>query len=361
MLATRTTRALSLKPIPRLSTQHLRPMCGVLLHKTPSYRRDFTFTPVLRSMKRTPELRIQLESEYTLAEPAWSHPVYTREQMEHIKIEHRKCSTWSDYVALAAVRLLRWGFDFATGYKHDHAVALGKKDPKAAAKKYSMSEEKWLTRLIFLESVAGVPGMVGGMVRHLQSLRVLRRDNGWIGTLLEESQNERMHLLTFLKFREPGLFMRTMLLGAQGVFFNLFFLCYLVSPKTCHRFVGYLEEEAVITYTRTIADLEAGKLPKWENMEAPQIAKDYFGLQPGCDYVKDLLMVVRADEAKHREVNHTLANLEQKIDPNPFAAQWPQGMPRPSKGLEWTKGTGWERGELAEIASKMEPKAPIAA
>ena len=79
-----------------------------------------------------------------------------------------------------------------------------------------MSEEKWLTRMIFLESIAGVPGMVGGMIRHLHSLRLLRRDHGWIQTLLEESQNERMHLLTFLKFRNPGIFMRVMLLGAQG-------------------------------------------------------------------------------------------------------------------------------------------------
>lgn len=43
-------------------------------------------------------------------------------------------------------------------------------------------------------------------------------------SLLEESYNERMHLLTFLKMAEPGLFMRVMVLGAQGVFFNGFFL-----------------------------------------------------------------------------------------------------------------------------------------
>ena len=35
------------------------------------------------------------------------------------------------------------------------------------------------------------------------------------------------------------------------------FAAYLISPRTCHRFVGYLEEEAVITYTREIADLDA--------------------------------------------------------------------------------------------------------
>lgn len=32
--------------------------------------------------------------------------------------------------------------------------------------------------------------------------------------------------------------------AAQGVFFNAFFVSYLISPRICHRFVGYLEEEA---------------------------------------------------------------------------------------------------------------------
>lgn len=35
-----------------------------------------------------------------------------------------------------------------------------------------------------LETVAGVPGMIGGMARHLKSLRRLSRDHGWIHTLL---------------------------------------------------------------------------------------------------------------------------------------------------------------------------------
>ena len=49
----------------------------------------------------------------------------------------------------------------------------------------TMTERKWLNRCIILESVAGVPGMVGGMARHLRSLRTLNRDNGWIHHLLE--------------------------------------------------------------------------------------------------------------------------------------------------------------------------------
>lgn len=36
-----------------------------------------------------------------------------------------------------------------------------------------------------------------------------------------------MHLMSFLFIRRPSLFMRLMILGAQGVFFNLFFLTYI--------------------------------------------------------------------------------------------------------------------------------------
>lgn len=37
--------------------------------------------------------------------------------------------------------------------------------------------------------------MVGGTLRHLRSMRLLKRDGGWIHSLLEEAENERMHLL----------------------------------------------------------------------------------------------------------------------------------------------------------------------
>jgi hypothetical protein len=189
----------------------------------------------------------------------------------------------------------------------------------------------------------------------------LTRDR--IETLLEEAYNERMHLLTFLKIAEPGLFMKFMCLGAQGVFFNSLFLSYLISPRTVHRFVGYLEEEAVLTYTLVIGDLEAGKLPKWYipatpatattkaipefNMQAPDLAVNYWDMPEGKRTMKDLIYYVRADEAKHREVNHTLANLDQKEDPNPFVSTYKdESKPHPGKGLENTKGAGWERDEV---------------
>ncbi|KKK27292.1 hypothetical protein ARAM_001935 [Aspergillus rambellii] len=271
---------------------------------------------------------------------AWAHPIYAEEEMQRVVVGHREAQNWADWVALGSVRVLRWGMDLVTGYRHP---APGKEHEA----KFQMTEKKWLTRFVFLETVAGVPGMVGGMLRHLRSLRRMKRDNGWIETLLEEAYNERMHLLTFLKLAEPGWFMRLMVLGAQGVFFNGFFLSYLISPRTCHRFVGYLEEEAVLTYTRAIQDLQTGRLPGWEKLEAPEMAVRYWKMPEGNRTMKDLLLYVRADEAKHREVNHTLGNLNQGMDPNPYVAKYKDlTKPHPSKGIAHLKTTGWEREEV---------------
>jgi len=156
-----------------------------------------------------------------------------------------------------------------------------------------------------------------------------------------------MHLLTFLKMAEPGWFMRFMVLGAQGVFFNAMFISYLISPRTCHRFVGYLEEEAVLTYTREIKDLDAGKLPMWEKMQAPDIAVKYWNMPEGKRSMRDLLLYIRADESKHREVNHTLGNLDQKNDPNPYASEYvDDSKPHPTKGIEYNRPGGWSREDV---------------
>lgn len=92
--------------------------------------------------------------------------------MRDIKIAHREARNWSDWVALGTVRFFRWSMDLVTGYRHP-------KPGEILPARFEMTESKWLTRFIFLESVAGVPGMVGGMLRHLRSLRRMKRDNGW--------------------------------------------------------------------------------------------------------------------------------------------------------------------------------------
>ena len=69
-----------------------------------------------------------------------------------------------------------------------------------------MNESHWANRIIFLETVAAVPGMLGGMFRHLKSLRTLEKDHGRIFKLLQESENEIMHIFTFLTLKNPGIF-----------------------------------------------------------------------------------------------------------------------------------------------------------
>lgn len=159
-------------------------------------------------------------------------------------------------------------------------------------------------RAVVLETVAAVPGMVGGALQHLRSLRRMESDHGWIHTLLEEAENERMHLLTFVNIAQPSQFERLLVLLVQGIFYNCFFLLYLIAPKTAHRVVGYLEEEAVHSYTEYLAGVDNGTNA---NVPAPRIAIDYWKLAPDAR-LREVIVAVRADEAHHRDVNHQFAD-----------------------------------------------------
>ena len=159
-------------------------------------------------------------------------------------------------------------------------------------------------RAVVLETVAAVPGMVGGMLQHLKAIRRIRDDQGWIRELLDEAENERMHLMAFIHIAKPSVLERAIILIAQGVFFNLYFLLYLLAPKTAHRVVGYLEEEAVISYTQYLAQVDAGVV---ENVPAPDMAIAYWNLPPDAR-LRDLIVTVRADEAGHRDKNHDFAD-----------------------------------------------------
>jgi ubiquinol oxidase len=159
-------------------------------------------------------------------------------------------------------------------------------------------------RAVVLETVAAVPGMVGGLLQHLKALRHIREDQGWIRELLDEAENERMHLMTFIHIAQPSLFERGLIMVGQAIFFNAYFFLYLFAPKTAHRVVGYLEEEAVVSYTGYLAEVDAGRV---ENVAAPEIAINYWKLAPDAR-LREVIIAVRADEAKHRDVNHGFAD-----------------------------------------------------
>ena len=192
---------------------------------------------------------------------------------------HREPKSVSDRIAFAFTKLLRFFADvfFARRYGH---------------------------RAVVLETVAAVPGMVGGALQHLRALRRMESDGGWIRTLLDEAENERMHLMTFIQIAQPSSFERLLVMIAQGVFYNLFFLLYLVSPKTAHRVVGYFEEEAVYSYTEYLAGVDDGT---YENVAAPKVAIEYWKLAPDAR-LRDVIIAIRADETHHRDVNHGFAD-----------------------------------------------------
>ena len=176
-------------------------------------------------------------------------------------------------------------------------------------------------RAIVLETVAAVPGMVGATINHLKCLRRMCDDKGWIRTLMDEAENERMHLMTFIEVAKPTLFERLVILGVQWVFYLAFFALYLISSKTAHRIVGYFEEEAVLSYTLYLKEIDEGRS---RNVPAPEIARRYWNLPEGAT-LRDVVLVVRADEAHHRDVNHGFANelaglpVEQtKMAPSPY-------------------------------------------
>ncbi|KAJ6854267.1 ubiquinol oxidase 2, mitochondrial-like [Iris pallida] len=166
-------------------------------------------------------------------------------------------------------------------------------------------QRRYGCRAMMLETVAAVPGMVGGMLLHLRSLRRFEHSGGWIRALLEEAENERMHLMTFMEVSQPRWYERALVIAVQGVFFNAYLLGYVISPKFAHRVVGYLEEEAIHSYTEFLKELDTGAI---ENVPAPAIAIDYWRLPPDAT-LRDVVTVVRADEAHHRDVNHFASDI----------------------------------------------------
>lgn len=192
---------------------------------------------------------------------------------------HHGIRDWSDRVAFGITRGLRFLAD------------------TFFAKRYG-------NRAIVLETVAAVPGMVGAALIHLRCLRWMRDDEGWIRTLMDEAENERMHLMTFVEIAKPSWLERMLVLVAQAMFFGFFLCLYVISSRTAHRLVGYFEEQAVISYTQYLREIDEGRV---ENVPAPAIAIEYWRLPAGAR-LREVVIAVRDDEAGHRDVNHRFAD-----------------------------------------------------
>lgn len=228
------------------------------------------------------------------------HGHYTKDELE-VNLTHVEPKDNRDKVALAAVKLMRNWFDLFTGWRNDNITV-----------------NNILNRTIYLETIAAVPGMVAAIVRHFRSLRSMKPDGGYMQLFLEEANNERMHLLTFVRMKDPNMLFRATVVLSQFGFGAAFLVAYSISPSFCHRFVGYVEEEACSTYTKIIKAIETApegsELAAWRTEPAPKIARAYWKLEQGT--VLDMMYAVRADEAEHRDVNHLVSGVKEgQINP----------------------------------------------
>lgn len=309
--------------------------------------------PRAKEVAKSSHVVFQPSSAY-IREGIFTHHGYDMDVIERVKPSFRAPKTFGDKAAKALVTMIRSTFDMLTGYR---AAPKGEEnDPK-----HKIPMNTWINRIIFLETVAAVPGLAGAMVRHLQSIRRFKRDLGWWECQIEESANESMHLKAILAFSESfkphGWFMRTGVVLTQGIMMNAFFMAYIINPQICHRWVGHLEQEAVVTYTHLLHELDQGWHPE-AKLAAPDLAIQYWKMAPESNF-RDMINVIRADEVVHCSVNHTLAGLDQTIDPNPFVLQYPKNSPLVNPNIHdfnavLSHPTGWERDEI-DVSAAIHP------
>jgi ubiquinol oxidase len=191
----------------------------------------------------------------------------------------------------------------------------------------SLFGDRYGHRAVVLETVAAVPGMVAASLLHLKCLRRMIDDHGWIRTMMDEAENQRAHLMVFVQIARPSLPERLLILLAQGLVYNAFFVLYLVSPATAHRIAAYAAEDAVRGYTRYLGGLQSGQ---YKDVPAPPLSLAYWHL-PADARLSDVIVALREDEAIHRDVNHAFADalLSGKTFPDR-----PQRWPGPSAGSQ---------------------------
>ena len=155
-------------------------------------------------------------------------------------------------------------------------------------------------RAVVLETIAGVPGMVAGMWIHLKSLRQMKTGYGpMIRELLDEAENERMHLMFFIEVAKPNFLERLLVIFAQSIFWFFYFFLYVFFPRTAHRMIHYFEDEAVKSYSEYLSLVQKGVI---ENINAPKIAIEYYNLDNDAR-LSDMIVRVREDEMSHSEKN----------------------------------------------------------
>jgi hypothetical protein len=101
-------------------------------------------TPEEHAQRATPSVH-RTDKDWTL-----THAIWKSDYIGQVKYTHLPPQNNTDKLALWTIKTIRFNFDWMSGY------SFGK-----------ITESKALTRVVFLETVAGVPGSVAATVRHL--------------------------------------------------------------------------------------------------------------------------------------------------------------------------------------------------
>ncbi|ETO59491.1 hypothetical protein F444_22164 [Phytophthora nicotianae P1976] len=213
---------------------------------------------------------------------------HSPDAVEKASQTYHKPKKIDNQVTPRGIKTRRAGLDIPAGYRGPSAMTV----------------QDWLNRCLFLETIASVAGMVESMARHLRSARSLKQDDQ---SIIEESKNERIHQLIFLEMKEPGWLTRMTVFAVQAVTFPAFALAYMVSPRTHQRFVEFLEDEAVKTYTYLLEDMEHGHLDEWCITTAPLTGRNYYDL-PDDAKVYDMIKCILEDEARNRDMRRAIVH-----------------------------------------------------
>jgi ubiquinol oxidase len=190
-------------------------------------------------------------------------------------------------------------------------------DPEGTADRLALSLARMLTstagrlfghrygdRAVVIETIAAVPAMAAATLLHLQCLRRMTDDRGWVRVFMDEAENQRAHLMAFVAISRPSTVERLLIAISQGIFYNTYFLLYLISARIAHRLAGYLSEESIRGYSQYLERIDSGAQ---ENRAAPASAVAYWSLSPDAR-LTDMILTMREDEAIHRDIHHAFAD-----------------------------------------------------
>lgn len=164
--------------------------------------------------------------------------------------------------------------------------------------------DRYAQHALVLEAV--LASMLTAIAAHAQyaALRNFRADREHIEELLGEASTEHLHVLVLKRVTTVEWYGKAAIWKMQFIYIPLFRLIYCLAPSFAHRLVAYTEERLAGIYADWLLHLLGGAL---ENMPAPVVAIKYWELPEEATLI-ELLNVLIADTAKHRDRNHRIAD-----------------------------------------------------